>query len=160
MRSASSLVRQFLVAALLLVFLVSVRVNSCDAVVLWSDDFSDGNYDGWTVVDGEWSAANHTLEVVGDSPVDCEGCVILGTIYHESSVTSETWSFDIEYDLDFFDLSAIPKFFFMSTDPEYWNGYCLELQRVVLGDSTFAALRLLRGTTIQGRVGADYTTLG
>ncbi|UCH05878.1 MAG: hypothetical protein JSW05_06865, partial [Candidatus Thorarchaeota archaeon] len=103
--------------------------------------------------------ADNLLEVVGGTPVGCDLCVIPGIIYHESTVTSGMWSFDIEYDLNSTEEAAVPKVFFMSSDPENWNGYCLEIQPVISGESRFAAFRLLRGTTTQGVVGTDYTIL-
>jgi len=144
----------------MLVLMVSAQVGPSAAAVQWSDDFTDGNYDGWNVVSAEWSAVDNLLEVVGGTPVGCDMCVIPGIIYHESTVTSGTWSFDIEYDLNSTEEAAVPKVFFMSSDPENWNGYCVEIQPVVSGESTLAAFRLLRGTTTQGVVGTDYTILG
>jgi hypothetical protein len=52
---------------------------------MWSDDFNDGNYNGWTVTNGTFSAADHTLRSIGAG----------GAIIHSSSVTTGTWSFDI-----------------------------------------------------------------
>jgi hypothetical protein len=160
MEIRSTLVRLFLVAGLTLVLIVSAQVGPSAAAVQWSDDFADGNYDGWNVVSSEWSAAENLLEVVDGTPVGCDLCVIPGIIYHESTVTSGTWSFDIEYDLNSTEEAAVPKVFFMSSDPENWNGYCVEIQPVVSGESRLAAFRLLRGTTTQGVVGTDYTILG
>ncbi|MFX1415821.1 MAG: hypothetical protein ACFFC0_03365 [Promethearchaeota archaeon] len=160
MESRSTLVRLFFVTGIILFLVVSAQIGPSAATVQWSDDFADGNYDGWNVVSAEWSAADNLLEVVDGTPVGCDLCVIPGIIYHESTVTSGTWSFDIEYDLNSTEEAAVPKFFFMSSDPENWNGYCVEIQPVVSGESTLAAFRLLRGTTTPGVVGTDYTILG
>ena len=58
----------------------------CNAAVVWSDDFDDGNYDGWTVEDGSFSASEYMLEATGDFP---------NNIHQESSVIWGTWSFDV-----------------------------------------------------------------
>jgi hypothetical protein len=57
----------------------------CKAATVWSDDFNDGNYNGWYVTNGTFSAEDHTLRSIGAG-----GCII-----HPSSVTTGTWSFDI-----------------------------------------------------------------
>jgi hypothetical protein len=57
----------------------------CKAATVWSDNFDSGNYNGWTVTNGTFSAADHTLRSVGGG----------GVIIHPSSVTTGTWSFDI-----------------------------------------------------------------
>ena len=58
----------------------------CEAATVWSDDFDDGDYEGWTVTIGSFSAEENTLEAgTGD----------LNFVYHPSSVATGTWSFDI-----------------------------------------------------------------
>ena len=58
----------------------------CKAATVWSDDFDDGDYDGWTVTVGSFSAEENTLEAgSGDANL----------VYHPSSVATGTWSFDI-----------------------------------------------------------------
>jgi hypothetical protein len=70
-----------LIICLILVILVStIGPMPVSADVLWSDDFNDGNYDGWTIhgynfthypalpitpCDGEFSAADYTLKATG-----------------------------------------------------------------------------------------------
>lgn len=130
------------------------------AVVQWSDDFNDGDYDDWIVIDGEWSAENNSLQVSGGTPVGCELCVFPGIIYHESEVGSGTWSFDIEYELTLTEEAAVPKVFFMCVDPLSWKGYCIEIQPITSGDSLIASFRLLRATSTPGIVGVQYTILG
>jgi len=80
------------------VLCMSVCTTTTSATVVWSDDFNDGNYDGWTICnntelsDGEygltnsnWSAANNYLQVDHED---------LGVITHPSDVAYGTWSFD------------------------------------------------------------------
>jgi hypothetical protein len=57
----------------------------CKAATVWSDNFDSGNYNGWTVTNGTFSAEDHTLRSIGGG----------GVIIHPSSVTTGTWSFDI-----------------------------------------------------------------
>jgi len=54
------------------------------AEVVWSDDFDDGDYDGWEIQRGNWSAENGFLRV--SKP---------GSIYHPSTTSVGTWSFDV-----------------------------------------------------------------
>jgi hypothetical protein len=57
------------------------------ADVVWSDNFDDGNYDGWYIWNGTFSAMDHTLEPVpGDN---------MYFISHFSTVSNGTWSFDV-----------------------------------------------------------------
>jgi hypothetical protein len=52
---------------------------------VWSDDFEDKDYNGWTVAQGTFSAAEKALKAeTGNS-----------YIYHFSSVAYGTWSFDV-----------------------------------------------------------------
>ncbi|MHA2003422.1 MAG: hypothetical protein ACW960_04875 [Candidatus Thorarchaeota archaeon] len=146
-----------LVIGLALVFMTAIPSS---AAIQWSDDFNDANYNDWTVLEGEWSAENNSLQVSGGTPIGCDLCVFPGTIYHESSVGTGTWSFDIEYDLTLTEEAAVPKFFFMSTDPSAWEGYCVEVQPVIAGESVIASFRLLRATSTPGIVGVQYTILG
>jgi hypothetical protein len=76
--------RTLTVSFVLLIFFIQPIL--CNAAVVWSDDFDDGNYDGWTVADGSFSASEFMLEATGDFP---------NNIYHESTVITGTWSFDI-----------------------------------------------------------------
>ena len=46
---------------------INMESSSNDRTIFY-DDFHDGNYDGWTVVQGSWSAANCYLEST------CEHC--------------------------------------------------------------------------------------
>jgi len=69
-----------------LVFVFSLIPNSA-AVVVWADDFNDGNYNGWTVEEGEWDASTYALKGV-------PGPWII-RIWHPSTQTTGTWSFDL-----------------------------------------------------------------
>ncbi len=84
----SDRLRQY--SALVMVALVCVLLwmmfpRTCRAAPVWSDNFDDGNYDGWMVANGTFTAAGHTLKPIGGA----------GYIIHPSSVETGTWSFDI-----------------------------------------------------------------
>ena len=54
----------------------------------WSDNFDDGNYDGWTVIQGGFGVTDGVLVGTANGPGDAS-C----SIYHESNVSMGTWSF-------------------------------------------------------------------
>lgn len=83
-REGFSFVIYALVCGILLSSLV-VITDSTSAMVVWSDDFNDGNYDGWTVTYGSFSLANNCLLAMEAS----------SAINHPSTVTEGTWSFDL-----------------------------------------------------------------
>ena len=77
-----------LVGVLLLVAFIPIPAYAAE---VWSDDFDDGNYDDWTVTEGEFTCADGYLEVTehtGGTAGSWSG------IYRNSTVTSGTWSFD------------------------------------------------------------------
>jgi len=56
-----------LVVGICLLLSLACNVPRCSAQNSWSDDFSDGNYDYWTVEEGTFNASNHILETTGDA---------------------------------------------------------------------------------------------
>ncbi len=70
-----------------LVFVFTLIPQSAAAVV-WEDNFDDGNYDGWTIADGNWNVENGYLVADLTSKIRCE-------IWHPSSQVVGTWSFDV-----------------------------------------------------------------
>ncbi|MHA2313432.1 MAG: hypothetical protein ACXADF_18285 [Candidatus Thorarchaeota archaeon] len=71
------------------VLCISVCTTTSDATVIWSDDFDDGNYDGWTVHEGNFSAANYYLE-----STEINASTGWSFIRRETNVSTGTWSFD------------------------------------------------------------------
>jgi len=63
----------------------------CSAQNSWSDDFSDGNYTGWTVEEGTFNASNYILEASGDPG----GIVDWHKVRHSSQVAYGNWSLDM-----------------------------------------------------------------
>jgi len=122
----------------MLVLCVSVCTTSSDATVIWSDDFNNGNYDGWlicnnTVVNppSAWSAANHYLQIdQGDS----------GTISHPSTLAYGTWSFDFKANGTQVTTGQGLSIGFISNDindatdvvnPEDWSCYGLKIRAAI-----------------------------
>ena len=48
------------------IFSVFVNIGLANADIVWSDDFDDGDFDGWTVGLGEWAVINGTIQ--GQTP--------------------------------------------------------------------------------------------
>jgi hypothetical protein len=91
-----------LIGAILLLCSIMFRLFPCSAGKVWSDDFNDGNYDGWTVLGldatseppkrvdvGFISAADNTLRATEG------GMSYFNIASHPSSVAIGTWSFDV-----------------------------------------------------------------
>jgi len=106
-----------------LCFVLSLLPQST-ATVVWSDDFNDRIYDGWTVTQGGWTETNRILESVYDD--DFRTYAI---IYHDSSTTVGTWSFD--YKLFGGGTYVYTTILFMAngTDPPFdYYGYGLRIR--------------------------------
>jgi hypothetical protein len=72
----------------LVLSLITLPLHS-HAAIVWSDNFDDGNYDGWTLEMGGMTAVNGYLECTS-VPLDAPT-----VIWHESTVNAGTWSADI-----------------------------------------------------------------
>ena len=66
-------------------------LSQVSATVVWSDNFDDGNYDGWTVEAGAFSVTNGAL-MSEDSVDDYD------TIWNSSSTTVGTWNFSLYHE--------------------------------------------------------------
>jgi hypothetical protein len=65
---------------------VSLAPLQASGAVVWSDEFEDGNFDGWTVDTGEFAVEGGMLTVTGS---------LFSVISHESITNEGTWSFDM-----------------------------------------------------------------
>ena len=99
-RSIANGVKIWLVM-LILVGSMSPMLVSAD--VGWDDDFDDGDYDGWTVMWGNFSAANHYLECTGINETSGRSLII-----HESNVTTGTWSLDCYLSDEYHEMFVVP----------------------------------------------------
>lgn len=61
------------------------------AAEVWSDDFEDPGYSGWTVLNGTFSNEDQSLHATGSDPLECHN------IQHTSSIAFGSWSFDVYY---------------------------------------------------------------
>jgi len=118
--------------ALLLSLLILAGDHTCRAAEVWSDDFNDGNYDGWTAfgldsttepqrqLAANYSAADGTLHDIGPQP----DRIVWSYAVHGSSVAYGTWSFDVNA-VD----TPSHHFYvwFMTLDPIVLNGYDLAI---------------------------------
>ncbi|MFX1510452.1 MAG: hypothetical protein ACFFBR_09125 [Promethearchaeota archaeon] len=74
----------WLVLGLILLVLFALLTQNTTAAIIWTDDFNDGNYDGWNVVYGVFSTDENLLRAqVGQSCIN-----------HPSTIIVGTWSFD------------------------------------------------------------------
>ncbi len=73
----------------LMIIVMSLGQHQVSASVVWSDDFDDGNYDGWTVANGTWSASSNALIAT-----EGVGLYEVGNIYFPSNVNYGNFSFD------------------------------------------------------------------
>ena len=72
--------------------------------IAWSDDFNDGNYDGWTItgfygpVVGDWGETAGKADIVNDELWFTGNQIFRNFSYaiHESSVAYGNWSFDVK----------------------------------------------------------------
>ena len=91
-RSIANGVRLWLI---LVVLVSSIGPMLVSADVVWSDDFNDGNYDGWIICENpgmgwdasNWSAASYYLQVDQED---------WGSISRPSNIAYGTWSFDFK----------------------------------------------------------------
>ncbi|MGD2072847.1 MAG: hypothetical protein PVG65_05100, partial [Candidatus Thorarchaeota archaeon] len=75
--------------ALTVLLIYAYQPILCNAAEVWSDDFDDGNSDGWNISSGDFTCANGYLETT-EVAAPSTGSLI----YHESSIQHGTWSFD------------------------------------------------------------------
>jgi len=89
--------KEYKIVGLTILFLlcwIGLSPLACRSTEVWSDDFNDGDYVGWTICDNlaisdnsDWTAADHYLEL---NQTDW------GAISHPSDVAYGTWSFDFK----------------------------------------------------------------
>ncbi|MFX0078261.1 MAG: hypothetical protein ACFE8O_03390 [Candidatus Hermodarchaeota archaeon] len=146
--------RKFLlsVIACSLVILLAMQTPTSTAAVGWSDDFNDGNYDGWTVEEGSFTAVGNSLNTTGTSTDN--------SISHNSTAAFGFWSFDIyinESEGSLYEPRWSSAFIRVGAWPGDPDAYVLE----IWSDET-AVLQILRLVRVDagelGPVLADDTT--
>jgi hypothetical protein len=114
--------------------------------VVWSDDFTDGDYDGWTICDNQtlyrgewgwsgssWSAANHYLQIEAGY-----GQAGWGIISHPSNVAYGKWRFDFKTDETQIDAGVLGSFRFISGNFYDWSDYDTDSNLYNLGFDAIA----------------------
>jgi hypothetical protein len=80
--------RRGVIVGFFVMTLILSSFSCITATTVWSDDFSDGDYDGWTVTRGSLSAADGVLRGLTTT---------WNWINHPSTVANGTWNFDVYY---------------------------------------------------------------
>jgi hypothetical protein len=122
--------------------------------MVWSDNFNDGNYDGWTICDNaalaaqfpsagfnesQWSAADNHLKLDQED---------MGIITHPSNVANGTWSFDIKLNETLIDSTTEFQFAFIADDLilttddfDLTQRYCINLNVLSAAETMALSLR-------------------
>ena len=119
-------------------------LSQAAAAVVWSDDFDDGNYNGWTVAQGAFSVTDFALrsESTGDS---------YNTISHPSTTTVGTWNFSYYHDAGTDSQFLILFMANGTTNPFLLDGYGIE----IVGSLDIPSIRLLTEEKDLGQVYLD-----
>jgi len=81
-------------ATLVVAFLLTSQLVIATDTLVWSDDFEDGDYDGWTVQSGGFEVSGGVLRANLDPHVTED----FNLITHPSAVGNGTWTFDVLLD--------------------------------------------------------------
>ncbi len=83
--------KKFMLGAIVcsLLLFLTLQIPNSNATVVWSDDFNDGNYNDWTILEGTYNATNEYLETTNPAQS------LMHQIRHDSSVIYGFWSFDL-----------------------------------------------------------------
>ncbi|MFX1367831.1 MAG: hypothetical protein ACFFAY_04460 [Promethearchaeota archaeon] len=119
------------------VLIMSVVFLPVDAAVVWSDDFDDLNYDGWTGDMANYTADNGYLECTENTS---SNYYEISLTSHENTVEDGTWSFDVISPLDF-DHGCIWVQFWVS-----WTSF-VNMDLTIYADR----IELWRGDTLMGQ---------
>jgi hypothetical protein len=140
-RHTKSAVGGLMVWLVLVILVTSFGPVPVSADVVWSDDFNDGNYDGWTIYGynftffpptpavGSFSAADYTLKATGP---------VYNYAAHPSSVAYGTWSFSVHVAHTPMDYLII--FFLVSDFSQFLSGIT-GYSMIVYMDGTFELKR-------------------
>jgi len=109
------------ITALVFLLVIGAFSTPVSAAVAWSDDFSDGNHDGWTIIDGLF-----------DTPISPKYSLICGPaglsmIYHPSSQVNGNWIFELYEDGN---IESDIEILFIATGTtlEDFEGYSIHLR--------------------------------
>ena len=118
------------------------------SAIVWSDDFDDGNFDGWTICENaeistgsDWSAADNYLQLEEDTWSSFFG-LEWGVISHPSNVAYGNWSFDFKANDSSVEVGAFVSIMFVSnnitalTDINDWSCYWVYFEVVSASEFT------------------------
>ena len=136
----ASAMKLFLVSGLLMLFFFSLLLTApIKASVVWSDNFDDGNLDGWTIsgasyysfknsilAEGNFSAADKTLRATG-----VEKYLAYSFATHPTMTTTGTWSWDLYFNKEG-NINGIAALVDLIDKPIMklpfdWNGYGISI---------------------------------
>jgi len=101
--------------------IMTISTTKVSAAVDWSDDFSDGNYNGWTVMEGSFDAPTSPRYCLTAGPAQ------MNMIYHPSTQVHGTWILEMyEDDGPENEIEAI--FMVTGTSVEDFEGYSIHLR--------------------------------
>ncbi len=109
------------ISALVFLLVIGAFSTPVSAAVAWSDDFSDGNYDGWTILEGSF-----------DTPISPKYSLTcypagLSMIYHPSTQFNGNWLFEL-YEDGTAESDIEVLFMATGTTFEDFEGYSLHLR--------------------------------
>ena len=82
-------VNAFAITTVILLLIVGMFSTPASAAVVWSDDFSDGNYDGWTILEGTFDTpVSPKYSLTGSSTG-------FNMIYYPSVQVNGEWIFEL-----------------------------------------------------------------
>jgi len=116
--------REYLFFCIIVSVLLLTSLRPVSALNDWSDNFDDGNYDGWTVFTGAFAVNGGKLEATSLS-----GGNGAPWITHPSSVDFGNWTFDIDLGVNATGVRAVIAF--MAS--EHGIGPCFYLDAIGIG---------------------------
>jgi hypothetical protein len=147
-RARVSAIKLFLVSSLLVLLFSSLScIIPSKASIIWSDNFDDGDLDGWTLSGASWfaykgsklgagnfSVADKTLRVTG-----VEKYMALSFSSHPKMTATGTWSWDLYFNPEGTMIGKTAAIDFVDTPimelPFDWSGYSIDITN--MGDFTF-----------------------
>ncbi|MGY5859888.1 MAG: hypothetical protein RTU63_11015, partial [Candidatus Thorarchaeota archaeon] len=108
------------IIALTFLLLIGIFSTPVSAAVVWSDDFSDGNYSGWTILEGGF-------ETPVSPKYSLTGVTSLNMIYHPSTQVHGNWLFELYEDVVAMNWIEI-IFIATGTTLEDFEGYYVQLR--------------------------------
>jgi hypothetical protein len=94
----------FSISISFMIIVSNIAISPCSSEVVWSENFDDGDMEGWTVTQGNFTVINGYLESVAkeklQTPFGSAGGSdhdLLSCCFTQSKVAVGTWSFDIYF---------------------------------------------------------------